>query len=129
MRYAWDLQEQYLKQTGLSSGIRSTLIRIVLHRLRIWDVISSNRVDSFIANSSYISKRIFKTYRRKSTVIHPPVEIERFKQQAKKENFYLAASRQVPYKRIDLIVEAFREMPDKKPVSYTHLTLPTTPYV
>ena len=114
MRYAWDLQEQYLKQTGLSSGIRSTLIRIVLHRLRIWDVISSNRVDSFIANSSYISKRIFKTYRRKSTVIHPPVEIERFKQQAKKENFYLAASRQVPYKRIDLIVEAFREMPDKK---------------
>lgn len=114
MRYAWDLQEQYLRQTGLSSGIRSTLVRIVLHKLRIWDVISSNRVDSFIANSSYISKRIYKTYRRQSTVIHPPVDIERFTKQVGKENFYLTASRQVPYKRIDLIVEAFREMPDKK---------------
>lgn len=114
MRYAWDLQEQYLKQTGLSTGIRSTFIRMVLHKLRIWDVISSNRVDSFIANSSYISKRIYKTYRRESTVIHPPVDIERFKLQNKKENFYLAASRQVPYKRIDLIVEAFLEMPEKR---------------
>ncbi len=114
MRYAWDLQEQYLKQTGLNSGIRSTLIRAVLHKLRMWDVISSNRVDSFVANSGYISRRIFKTYRRESTVIHPPVEIDRFKLLGKKEDFYLAASRQVPYKRIDLIVEAFREMPDKK---------------
>ncbi len=114
MRYAWDLQEQYLKQLGLSTGVRSTMIRMVLHKLRIWDVISSNRVDSFIANSSYISRRIYKTYRRESTVIHPPVDIDRFSLQSKKENFYLAASRQVPYKRIDLIVEAFRQMPDKK---------------
>ena len=114
MRYAWDLQEQYLKQTGLSSGIRSTFIRMVLHKLRIWDVISANRVDSFVANSAYIGRRIYKTYRRESTVIHPPVDIERFTLQAKKEDFYLTASRQVPYKRIDLIVEAFQHMPDKK---------------
>jgi len=114
MRYAWDLQEQYLKQTGQNSGLRSTIIRMVLHRLRIWDVISSNRVDSFIANSGYISRRIYKTYRRESTVIHPPVDIERFKMLGKKEDFYLTASRQVPYKRIDMIVEAFQKMPDKK---------------
>lgn len=114
MRYAWDLQEQYLKQTGQSTGIRSTIIRMVLHKMRIWDVISANRVDSFIANSNYISRRIFKTYRRESRVINPPIDLERFKMLGKKENFYLAASRQVPYKRIDLIVEAFREMPDKK---------------
>jgi len=114
MRYAWDLQAHYLKHTGLSSGLRSTFIRYVLYKMRIWDVVSSNRVDSFIANSSYISERIKKTYRRESTVINPPVNIDRFKLESNKEDFYLAASRQVPYKRIDLIVEAFKQQPDKR---------------
>ncbi len=114
MRYAWDLQAHYLKHTGLSSGVRSVFIRYVLHKLRIWDVVSSNRVDSFIANSHYIAERIKKTYRRESTVINPPVNISRFQLQTEKEEFYFAASRQVPYKRIDLIVEAFKHMPDKK---------------
>ncbi len=114
MRYAWDLQAQYLEQTGLKTGIRSMFIRYILFRLRMWDVVSANRVDSFIANSGYISARIAKTYRRNSTVIYPPVDIDRFQVKQHKEDFYLAASRQVPYKRIDLIVEAFRQMPDKK---------------
>lgn len=114
MRYAWDLQAHYLKHTGLSSGLRSTFIRYVLHKMRIWDVVSSNRVDAFIANSSYIAERINKTYRRESTVVNPPVNIARFQIQTKKEDFYLAASRQVPYKRIDLIVEAFKQCPDKQ---------------
>jgi len=120
MRYAWDLQAHYLKHTGLSSGLRSTFIRYVLYKMRIWDVVSSNRVDSFIANSAYISERIKKTYRRESTVINPPVNIDRFNLQSNKnlqsskEEFYLAASRQVPYKRIDLIVETFKQLPDKK---------------
>ena len=113
MRYAWDLQAHYLKHTGLSTGLRSTFIRYVLYKLRIWDVVSSNRVDSFIANSAYIAQRIKKTYRRESTVINPPVNISRFNLETNKEDFYLAASRQVPYKRIDLIVEAFKQMPDK----------------
>ncbi len=114
MRYAWDLQAHYLKHTGLSSGLRSTFIRYVLHKMRMWDVISSNRVDSFIANSAYIGERIRKTYRRDSTVINPPVNINRFQIETLKEDFYLAASRQVPYKRIDLIVEAFKQYPDKR---------------
>lgn len=114
MRYAWDLQAHYLKHTGLSSGLRSVFIRYVLHKLRMWDVISSNRVDLFVANSSYIAERINKTYRRESTVINPPVNINRFQIETKKEDFYLAASRQVPYKRIDLIVEAFKHCPDKR---------------
>jgi len=114
MRYAWDLQAHYLKHTGLSSGIRSTFIRIVLHKLRLWDVVSSNRVDAFISNSAYIGERIKKTYRRESTVINPPVNINRFQIQSSKEEFYFAASRQVPYKRIDLIVEAFKHCPDKR---------------
>ena len=114
MRYAWDLQEHYLKHTGLNSGLRSLFIRYVLYKLRIWDVVSSNRVDSFIANSTYIGDRIMKTYRRESTVINPPVDIDRFSLCSKKEDFYFTASRQVPYKRIDLIVEAFKQLPDKK---------------
>jgi len=114
MRYAWDLQAHYLKHTGLSSGLRSTFIRYVLHKLRMWDVVSSNRVDSFIANSAYIGERIRKTYRRESTVINPPVNINRFQIETLKEDFYLAASRQVPYKRIDLIVEAFKQCPNKR---------------
>ncbi|MEM7257928.1 MAG: glycosyltransferase family 4 protein [Pseudomonadota bacterium] len=114
MRYAWDLQAQYLNQTGLSDGIKSMLIRYVLYRLRLWDVISSNRVDSYIANSGYIRNRIHKTYRRDATIIHPPVDIQRFEVRKEKSDFYLAASRQVPYKRIDLIVRAFKSMPDRK---------------
>ncbi len=114
MRYAWDLQAHYLKHSGLSSGIRSGFIRYALHKMRMWDVISSNRVDFFIANSSYIGERIKKTYRRESTVINPPVNINRFQIESNKEDFYFAASRQVPYKRIDLIVEAFKLCPDKR---------------
>ena len=114
MRYAWDLQAHYLKHTGLSSGLRSTFIRYVLHKMRMWDVVSSNRVDAFVSNSAYIGDRIRKTYRRESTVINPPVNINRFQIETRKEDFYFAASRQVPYKRIDLIVEAFKQCPDKR---------------
>jgi len=114
MRYAWDMQEQYLAQTGMRRGLRSILIRYVLYRLRLWDVISSNRVDSFVSNSGYIRSRIKKTYRREAKIIYPPVDIDRFQPHYDKQDFYLAASRQVPYKRIDLIVEAFKNMPDKK---------------
>ncbi len=114
MRYAWDLQQQYLQQTGLNKGIRSIFVRYVLYKLRIWDVVSSNRVDSFIANSGYIRNRISKTYRRDAKVIYPPVDIQRFTVCTQKEDFYVTASRQVPYKRIDLIVKAFRQMPDKR---------------
>lgn len=114
MRYAWDLQEDYLRQTGIGSGLRSTVVRYLLHRIRIWDAISANRVDAFIANSNYIARRIDKTYRRHATVIHPPVDVDRFQIKTEKENYYLAASRQVPYKRIDLIVRTFARMPDKK---------------
>jgi glycosyltransferase involved in cell wall biosynthesis len=80
----------------------------------MWDFTTSNRVDYFIANSKYIAKRIKKIYRRDSTVIYPPVDVDRFGVETNKDNYYLTASRLVPYKRIDLIVEAFSAMPDKK---------------
>lgn len=114
MRYAWDFQHQYLRESGLQSGLKSMVTRYLLHRLRLWDYCSAARVDHFITNSAYIAKRIQKVYRREATVIHPPVDVEHFACCTEKENFYLTASRFVPYKRIDLIVKAFAQMPDKK---------------
>ncbi len=107
MRYAWDMYHQYLHDAKLEKGIKSWLIRYTLHRLRQWDVLSSSRVDHFIANSHYIKKRIKKVYNRDATVIYPPVNTTAFQLQTQKDNYYLAFSRLVPYKRIDLIVQAF----------------------
>lgn len=114
MRYAWDLQHQYLRQTGLDQKFSGIFARYFLHRMRLWDLRSSQGVDHFIANSNFIARRIEKTYRRESHVIYPPIEISRFTPGTHKEDFYLAASRLVPYKRIDLIVESFNQLPDKK---------------
>jgi glycosyltransferase involved in cell wall biosynthesis len=114
IRYAWDLQFQYLKQRGLMSGIRGALARMVLHYMRLFDATTADRVDVFAANSKHVARRIWKTYRRKARVIYPPVDTDKFQLQEKKEPFYLAMSRLVEYKRMDLIIEAFSEMPDKE---------------
>jgi glycosyltransferase involved in cell wall biosynthesis len=115
MRYAWDLQHQYLRETGLDHGVRGALARWLLHRIRLWDVRTSAGVDGFIAVSRYIARRIWKVYRRKSTVIYPPVDVDAFTPgTAGREDFYVTASRMVPYKRIDLIVDAFATMPHRR---------------
>ena len=114
MRYAWDLQHEYLKQSNLCNGVKGWLVKYLLHRLRKWDVGTSNRVDVFIANSNFIKRRIEKVYRRDSFVIFPPVSVNSFNVEAVKDDYYLTASRMVPYKRIDLIVEAFTKIPHKK---------------
>lgn len=114
MRYAWDLYHIYLKEAGLLSGISGLTAKMILHKLRAWDIISSNRVDHFIAISNHISKRIKKTYNRDSVVIYPPVDVHLFECRSDKEDFYLTASRMVSYKRIDVIVDAFSAMPNKK---------------
>lgn len=115
VRYAWDLQHQYLHQWRLDHGPKALLATYILHRLRIWDHISSNGVDRFIANSRFIARRIMKTYRRESTVVYPPVDTQKFVPgDAPREDHYLTISRLVGYKRIDLLVDAFRQMPDRK---------------
>lgn len=114
MRYAWDLQNQYLKESGLDKGLKGWMTRWLLHRLRLWDVRSANGVDHFIAISHYISRRINKAYRRQSVVIYPPVDTQIFETKDTKQDYYVTASRMVPYKKIPLIVEAFSKMPDKK---------------
>ena len=114
VRYAWDLYFQYLDESGLNKKTPKALYaKHILHRLRIWDIISTNRVDHFISNSNYIQNRIFKVYRREAKTIYPPVLVKDFNIQTK-ENYYFTCSRMVPYKKIDVIVEAFSKMPDKK---------------
>ncbi len=110
IRYAWDLQQQYLQGAKLNRGLRAGLTQLVLHYLRLWDVASANRVDHFIANSRYVARRIHKTYRRSAKVIYPPVAIDRFSPHAQRDDFYFVLSRFVPYKRVDLIVEAFTRL-------------------
>ncbi len=110
MRYAWDLSHQYLENLR---GLKKFSANLVLHRLRAWDVASIGRVDHFVAISHTVAQRIRKIYNRESTVIYPPVATHLFSTQ-KKEEYYVTASRLVPYKKIDLIVEAFSQMPDKK---------------
>lgn len=114
LRYAWDLQHQYLREAGLSKGLKAALARWFLHNIRIWDCRTANGVDYFIANSQFIARRIKKVYGRTADVIYPPVDVERFTLQTNKQDYYITASRMVPYKRMDLIVEAFSRMPNKK---------------
>lgn len=110
IRYAWDLQWQYLEQAGLNRGLKSAITRLILHYLRLWDVSTANRVDCFVANSRFVAQRIWKTYRRRAEVIYPPVAIQRFRADRPREDFYLTVSRFVPYKRVDLTIAAFNQL-------------------
>lgn len=127
MRYAWDLRAQYLAQTGLARGVRGWLAGRVLDRLREWDRAASGRVDHFIASSRHVAERIRRAYGRESTVIYPPVAAAGnaavsnatdssaiAARRASVEPFYVTVSQLVPYKRVDLIVAAFRSLPDRR---------------
>lgn len=111
MRYAWDLYSSHMKEVR---GLKRLAAKMTLHSLRQWDVVSANRVDHFIANSRHIAMRIKKIYGRESTVIYPPVDVSSFYSKDKKEDYYITYSRLVPYKKVDLIVEAFSKMPGKR---------------
>ena len=113
-RYAWDMMHKYLRQSNLQRGIKSFVAKWMLTNFRVWDYRTANGVDRFIANSGYIKKRIWKVYRREADVVYPPVDVDAFDFCGEKEDFYLTASRMVPYKRIDLVAEAFAGMPDKR---------------
>lgn len=114
MRYIWDITHQYLRDAKLTKGFKSFLVKIIFNYLRIWDVSSANRVDYFIADSKYVASRINNIYRRDAAVIYPPVDVDSFKLVKKKGNYYLAASRMVAYKKLDVVVEAFSRMKDKR---------------
>jgi len=111
IRYAWDLYDEYtynLKQP------KKFFVQSSLAYIRKFDIKTLTRVDYFIADSKFVAERIQRIYNRQSTVIYPPVAIERFSLYEQKEEFYLTVSRLVPYKKTRLIVEAFNKMPEKK---------------
>ena len=114
MRYAWDMREEYLREAGMASGVRGWVARLLLERLRKWDLQNSRNVNCFIANSAFIVERIRSSYDRDAAVIFPPVDTEYYTPDGVKGKFYLAASRMVPYKRMNLIVQAFSRMPGRR---------------
>jgi glycosyltransferase involved in cell wall biosynthesis len=114
VRYAWHLQHQYLEEMGLTRGITSIMARLLLHYIRTWDLRSAVGVDSFVANSAYVARQVTRLYKQKCHVLHPPVDLERFTLETEKDDYYVTASRLVPYKRVDLIVKAFARMPHRK---------------
>lgn len=113
MRYAWDNAELYLNQAKISRGLKGLIARSVINYLRKWDLKTAVRPDYLIANSKFIAGKIKRIYNRNSDVIYPPVDVNKFEPVSEKENYFLTASRLVPYKRVDLIVDAFSMMRDK----------------
>ena len=111
IRYAWDLYDEY---TASLPQPKKLFVQATLGYIRKWDIKTLHRVDHFIADSIFVQERIKRTYNRDSTVIYPPVDTKNYAYEPNKEDFYLTASRLVPYKKTKLIVEAFNEMPDKK---------------
>lgn len=113
-RYAWDLQHQYLAESRLGFGPKAMVARAILHYIRNWDVRSAAGVDHFLANSRFVARRIRKVYRRDAQVIYPPVAVDEFQPGDGPREHYVVLSRLVPYKRVDLVVEAFNQMPDRQ---------------
>lgn len=114
MRYAWDHQADYLKQMTGTLGLRKLFARLLLHYMRNWDVNSANRADVLVANSKFVARRMTKAYRRPCDVIYPPVELASFppNYESRPTNKFVTLSRIVEGKRVDLLVEAFRKLPD-----------------
>lgn len=113
-RYAWDMMHEYLGQSGLDRGLRGAMAREILHNFRTWDARTANSVDQFVVNSQFVARRVWKFYRRRAKIVHPPVDVDAFALDRDKEDYYVSLSRLVGYKRVDLVVEAFRHMPEKK---------------
>lgn len=118
IRYAWDLQQQYLAEAGLAHGVRGVAARLLLARLRRWDRRTAGRPTHVLAISRFIAERIHRCWARDSGVLYPPVATEEFTpgppEVAREGDLWVTASRMVPYKRVALIVEAFAQMPTRR---------------
>ncbi len=111
VRYAWDLEQEYLSNMSLPQRI---IAKPTLAYIRKWDLGTTQRVNLFIANSKNVSERIQRIYNRDSVIIYPPVNTGIFTPEENKENYYFTTLRIVPYKKLDLIIETFNAMPDKR---------------
>ena len=114
-RYAWEIEQQYLRDAGLDRWPLADIARLTMRRFRKWDLLAAKRVDRFVAISTYIARRIERCYGRTAVVIYPPVDVARYAADAAERSpFYLTLSRLVPYKRVDLLVAAFADMPERE---------------
>ncbi len=109
MRYAWENSHKYINEYETNNLVKK-IAPIFMHKIRLWDRLSADRVDYFIANSKHIQNRIHKYYRRPSSVIYPFVEADKFKLVPSRQDFFLAVGRLTPYKKFDLIIEAFNDL-------------------
>lgn len=109
MRYAWDDCQKYTQDFYFPDFIKK-MVPFFMNYIRLWDRISADRVDKFIANSNFVAKRIEKYYHKKSTVIHPPVSVEKFSPGANGGEYYLMVGRLIAYKRHDIAIEAFNKL-------------------
>jgi glycosyltransferase involved in cell wall biosynthesis len=107
-RYLWNTRE-YLEREQAGRAARAVLAPF-LQYLRLWDRLAADRVDRFVAISREVQQRIARVYRRPSDIIYPPVHTERFRPAEGPHDYYLIASRLIPYKRIDLAVQAFNQL-------------------
>jgi len=114
IRYAWDEQFSYLEQGRLGFGPTGLLYRYFLHHLRTWDTRTAHGPDMMLANSNYVRARIRRIYGKDAKVVFPPVAIESLPLVEKKDDYYVAASFMAPYKRADLVIKAFTEMPTRR---------------
>jgi glycosyltransferase involved in cell wall biosynthesis len=110
-RYLWDLQEEYARQASTIGVAGRLVFKASVPYVREFDWRSAQRVNHFIANSCFVQQRIRNCYDRESTVINPPVDLEAFAPSDREpEDFYLVVSQLVPYKRIDIAVDAFNAL-------------------
>ena len=112
-RYMHDLHFEYLDCEGYRKGLKRKMAQALLHYLRLYDTGTPNRVDLFVANSQAVARRIWRAYRRRAVVVYPPVDTERFTLSADKDDYYVTVSRLMPYKHVDVLVQAFNAMPDR----------------
>ena len=108
-RYLWSDTHQYINELKYNKWLKK-IISLILTRLRTWDRVAADRVDYFIANSKTVQKRIKKYYRRDSEVIYPPVETDKFYISQQVKDYFLIGCRLAPYKRVDLVIEAFKRL-------------------
>ena len=111
-RYLWDYTHQYINELNFNKYFKK-IISLVLNKIRIWDRVAADRVDVFIANSKTVQGRIRKYYNHNSTVIYPPINLDLFRLSEELGDYYLIGGRLAPYKRVDIVVEAFNKL-DKK---------------
>lgn len=109
MRYAWDDCHRHMREFGYSR-LTKLFMPLAMSYLRLWDKLSADRPDLYLANSRFVAERIRKYYHRAARVIHPPVDGRRFRISAQTEDYFLLVGRALPYKRFDIVIEAFNRL-------------------